>query len=159
MSDAAPAGGPLPAVLAVLPWPARGEVLLVRRRNPPDAGLWGFPGGHVEAGETLAEAAMREMAEETGLAVEAGAEIGRLVLAPGSRPGLPARGFALHAILCRLAEGRGAGAPPAPEAASDVDAAAWVTPEAMARGEVATSDGVEDLARRALQIAAQPRGT
>lgn len=56
---------PLPAVLAIV---IRGaEVLLVRRANPPDAGLWGFPGGKLDWGETLAEATLRELAEETGV--------------------------------------------------------------------------------------------
>jgi 8-oxo-dGTP diphosphatase len=56
---------PVPAALAVL---VRNEqVLLVRRANPPDAGKWGFPGGRLEWGETLAEATLRELAEETGI--------------------------------------------------------------------------------------------
>jgi ADP-ribose pyrophosphatase YjhB (NUDIX family) len=43
------------------------RLLLIRRRNPPDAGRWSIPGGGVEYGETLAEAVLRELAEETGL--------------------------------------------------------------------------------------------
>ncbi|MEP1610611.1 MAG: NUDIX hydrolase [Roseobacter sp.] len=43
------------------------QFLLVKRRNEPDAGLWGFPGGHVELGETAMEAAARELREETGV--------------------------------------------------------------------------------------------
>ena len=46
------------------------QVLLIRRARPPLAGLWTFPGGHVEAGETVAEAIRREAAEETGLTVD-----------------------------------------------------------------------------------------
>lgn len=43
------------------------SLLLVRRGRPPEKGSWAVPGGRVEAGETLAEAVVREMSEETGL--------------------------------------------------------------------------------------------
>ncbi|MBB2190537.1 NUDIX hydrolase [Gluconacetobacter azotocaptans] len=42
------------------------HVLLIRRANPPDQGLWGFPGGRIERGETIMQAAERELREETG---------------------------------------------------------------------------------------------
>ena len=49
----------------------KGEVLLLQRDDKPDIiypNLWNFPGGGVEAGESLMEAALREVFEETGFA-------------------------------------------------------------------------------------------
>ena len=48
------------------------EVLLVRRLNEPSRGRWSLPGGAVELGETVQEAARREVQEECGLQVEPG---------------------------------------------------------------------------------------
>jgi ADP-ribose pyrophosphatase YjhB (NUDIX family) len=47
-----------------------GRVLIVRRAQPPAQGLYTLPGGAVELGETLEEAVIREVNEETGLAIE-----------------------------------------------------------------------------------------
>ncbi|TNM43360.1 NUDIX domain-containing protein [Nocardioides albidus] len=56
----------------VLPINARGEVLLLQGQDPARPGVlhWVSIGGAVEPGETLAEAGVREMLEETGLAVD-----------------------------------------------------------------------------------------
>lgn len=45
------------------------HVLLIRRGTPPRDGQWGLPGGAQTVGETLYEAAIREVQEETGLTV------------------------------------------------------------------------------------------
>lgn len=48
------------------------RVLLVRRGNAPSKGQWSIPGGKVKLGETLREAAEREIQEETGICIQAG---------------------------------------------------------------------------------------
>ena len=46
------------------------EVLLIRRGRAPRLGEWSIPGGKVEWGEPLAQAALRELREETGVEAE-----------------------------------------------------------------------------------------
>lgn len=53
--------------IAVIIFNRQQEVLLQKRA---DVGLWGIPSGHVEPGETVANAAIREVFEETGLTVK-----------------------------------------------------------------------------------------
>ncbi|GAC56025.1 putative hydrolase [Gordonia hirsuta DSM 44140 = NBRC 16056] len=52
-----------------------GRVLLIKRGHEPQKGKWSVPGGRVEAGETPGQAAVREVAEETGLQVVVGEQL------------------------------------------------------------------------------------
>ena len=57
-------------ILSVLCYAVRGErVLMMHRRKEPNLGLWTAPGGKLEWDEAPSEACIREMREETGLAV------------------------------------------------------------------------------------------
>jgi 8-oxo-dGTP diphosphatase len=57
---------------------AAGRLLVIRRGHAPSAGLWSVPGGRMEAGESEAEAVVREVAEETGLTVRPDRVVGRV---------------------------------------------------------------------------------
>jgi 8-oxo-dGTP diphosphatase len=54
------------------------RLLLIQRGHEPHRGLWSLPGGRVESGETKEQAVVREVREETGLVVTAGAVVGRV---------------------------------------------------------------------------------
>ena len=59
-----------PKVAATAVVAREGSVLLIRRGNQPGYGRWSMPGGYVDRGEVVEEAAAREVWEETGLRVE-----------------------------------------------------------------------------------------
>lgn len=63
-----PAPRPIVAVIGIVI--RDGKVLLVQRANPPDAGRWGFPGGKIELGERIMDAAARAIKEETAITVK-----------------------------------------------------------------------------------------
>ncbi|MBV9011353.1 MAG: NUDIX hydrolase [Pseudonocardiales bacterium] len=77
-----------------------GRLLLVRRANEPGRGRWSVPGGRVEPGETDHQAVIREVAEETGLAVEIARLLGEV-----QRPTPQGAVFDIHDYHCRVTGG------------------------------------------------------
>jgi 8-oxo-dGTP diphosphatase len=94
------------------------EVLLVRRPE----GVWAFPGGKVEAGETVQAAAHRELLEETGVTAEIVKLIGIYDLIRRKEGALTHH----YAIACHMGRWISGEA----RAASDAAEVAWVEPEA-----------------------------
>ncbi|HXG78895.1 MAG TPA: NUDIX domain-containing protein [Methyloceanibacter sp.] len=63
------------------------EVLLVKRKDAPFSGLWSLPGGKMKPGEGVRHAALRELAEEVGLAAEIQGIIDIVTVAPNGDAG------------------------------------------------------------------------
>jgi 8-oxo-dGTP diphosphatase len=80
---------PLVAVDGVLVRKTKG-IVLVKRKRPPYEGYWALPGGFVEYGETVEEAVVREVREETGLEVDIKGLVGVY-----SKPGRDPRGHVI----------------------------------------------------------------
>jgi ADP-ribose pyrophosphatase YjhB (NUDIX family) len=97
-----------------------GRALVVRRAKEPLKGEWSIPGGAVELGETLREAAAREALEETGLIVEAGEVLEVFDSILRDPAGRTQYHYVLVDFLCRPLGGE-------LYAASDVSDARWVT--------------------------------
>jgi ADP-ribose pyrophosphatase YjhB (NUDIX family) len=138
---------PIVAVLAVV---LRGdEALIVQRAQQPNAGRWGFPGGVLELGETVAEGAMRELYEETGITAT------------------PAGILDVHDAITRDGEGRvqfhylliavrGVWESGEGEPADDAAACAWVTRDDIMAGKYPTFPTLLPLLDRALKAEALP---
>jgi 8-oxo-dGTP diphosphatase len=77
-----------------------GRLLMVRRAKEPGQGRWSVPGGRVETGETDHQAVIREVAEETGLAVEITRWLGNV-----HRPAPGGEVFDIHDYSCRVTGG------------------------------------------------------
>ncbi|OHV86931.1 NUDIX hydrolase [Mesorhizobium sp. ORS 3428] len=114
-------------------------VLLVKRARPPSQGLYAYPGGKVEPGETRVQAAARELAEETGLAAKDYRPL-RDIHIDGSSEN--------HAVDYLLTVFGAAYAGGEPVASDDAETAAFYTLAEMA--EMPLADAVLEVARELL---------
>jgi ADP-ribose pyrophosphatase YjhB (NUDIX family) len=120
-----------------------GRVLVAQRARGAGRGLWSLPGGAVEWGETLAEAAAREVREETGIEAEIVGLAGeREVRVAGKSGGLDAH----YVILCFAARWRAGAGTAGPEVAQ----VRWLVPEELAG--LKTTEGLAEMVAAARRL-------
>lgn len=95
-----------------------GAVLLVRRARPPRQGEWSIPGGLQHIGEKLAEAALRELREETGIEARLTGELGTVDSLRHDDGGRVEYHYSLVEFAAEWVSGE-------PRPADDVDRAQW----------------------------------
>lgn len=114
---------PLPSVGAVVF--NAGRVLLVQRGRPPALGQWAIPGGRIGLGETMQQAAEREILEETGIIIAAREPIFTFDVVARDDQGR----VRFHYIVVDLAADYVSGEPRPGDDAAD---ARWVAPQELA---------------------------
>jgi 8-oxo-dGTP diphosphatase len=115
------------------------QLLLVRRGRAPAAGLWSFPGGRLELGESIEDGARRELLEECGIEVDLGPLLA-VVEVVRDEEGSPHHWIVLD-YLASVAAGEVV-------AGDDAEEARWFTLAEIAR--LMTTPRVGEVAARAL---------
>jgi 8-oxo-dGTP diphosphatase len=119
-----------------------GEFLVVRRARPPMQGLFTLPGGCVETGESLAEAVRREVREETGLVIEAGALAGYREVITRDDAGRVQRHFVILTFAARWVAGE-------PRLNQELLEARWIRPAGLR--ELSTTEGLAEIVAAAFE--------
>jgi len=119
---------------------AHKQVLMIKRNQPPAAGLWSVPGGKLEAGESLTEACRREIKEETGL----DAEVKNIVAVVERR----IEGF--HYVIIDFLAVLNNAENTAPIAQSDVSEAGWIGLDCLA--DYRLVEGLGDIIMRTFSL-------
>ncbi len=118
------------------------QVLLAQRSKGGYVGRWGFPGGHVERGETVVEAAIRELTEETGVVAEPKGVLTVLDEIGRGEAGEVQWHYVLVAVLADWRSGEAV-------AADDAADVRWVTLADITSGSLPLVKRVEQITRMA----------
>jgi ADP-ribose pyrophosphatase YjhB (NUDIX family) len=141
MSDRAYPSRPLLAAsVAVI---REGHILLASRARPPAQGLFSLPGGLVEPGETLEEAALRELNEEVAVAASIIGFNDHVEVIERDAEGRVARHFVIASFVARWLSGEGT---PSAEAQQVI----WVRPGAVEG--LRTTQGLPRIVARAFRV-------
>ncbi|WP_137045654.1 NUDIX hydrolase [Pseudolabrys sp. FHR47] len=120
-----------------------GRVLAVRRARKPAIALYTMPGGVVETGETLFEAAIREVREETALSIEPVALAGHREAIMRDKEGRVERHFVILCFAARLLGGE-------IRLNDELDDARWLAPHEFSG--VKTTDGLTEIVMTAVDL-------
>jgi ADP-ribose pyrophosphatase YjhB (NUDIX family) len=124
-----------------------GQVLVVQRARPPANGLYSLPGGVVESGETLAEAIVREVREETSLSIEPVALAGFRESIVRDAEGRIERHFVILPFAARWLAGE-------PRLNEELSDARWLRPSELAM--LPTTPGLAGIVANAFKRLQEP---
>lgn len=122
-----------------------GKVLLATRTKPPADRLWSLPGGRVEAGESLEDAALRELEEEVGVTARILGFNRHVEIVGRDEAGRVTHHFVVASFVGIWISGE-------PQPGPEAGAVMWVDPNRL--GGLATTRELGEVLRRAATIAA-----
>jgi len=119
-----------------------GRVLVAQRARGPALGIWTMPGGVVEAGESLTEALVREIQEETALTIEPVALAGHREVMVRDTGGRVSRHFVIMCFAARWIAGE-------PQLNDELSDARWLLPAELAG--LKTTEGLAEIVASAFE--------
>ena len=119
-----------------------GRILIAQRARGPALGVWTLPGGVVEAGETLIEALIREVHEETAITIEPVALAGHREVVVRDDGGRVSRHFVILCFATRWIAGE-------PQLNEELAEARWLLPAEL--NGLKTTDGLAEIVASAFE--------